>query len=292
MNKNKIVEKVLTRISAHMEAYPTAGWVCPFGTGRVRPYNAVSGRPYSGINFLMLMGENEIPAYMTFNQAKKAGFHVRKGASGYPIVFYKMIPKRDKETDEPTDKFIPLMKLSYVFNVADIEGIDLAKYMPERKNISTIESCEKLTEKIQSRACDYLHTNRMEAFYDLLLDTIHIPAIHNFIAPEHYYSTLWHEMAHSTGASHRLNRFSPDESPRVFGDTAYAKEELIAEFTAAMLMYTAGIESVTPNHAAHIKSWLARLKNNPAMLIPAASAAGKAYDYLMNEDSESSEDNE
>lgn len=290
MNKNEIAHKVLARITAQIESNPTAGWIKPFNSG-IRPYNAITRKTYNGINFLMLMGAHRLPAYMTFNQAKQGGFKVKKGAAGWPIVFYKMLPKKDKETGEISDdEFIPLMRISYVFNVEDIEGVDLSKYEPTRKDVPIIESCERLNDQIKANACEYTHVDGGRAFYNLWTDSIQIPPMSSFISAEHYYGVLWHEMAHSTGATHRLNRFTRDESPQMFGDTSYAKEELIAELTAAMLMFTAGIESVTPNHAAYIISWLRALKNDPAMLIPAASAASKAYDYLMSQESSDESD--
>ena len=110
-----------------------------------------------------------------------------------------------------------------------------------------------------------------------------IPALTDFEQAEAYYSTLFHELAHSTGHPTRLERSTvSDACP--FGTTNYSKEELTAEMAAAFLCGHAGIENRTiDNSAAYISNWWSRLSEDRKLLIYAASAAQKAADYIMGD---------
>src|SRR5580704_18512488 len=92
-------------------------------------------------------------------------------------------------------------------------------------------------------------------------DTVAMPARSAFLAAEEYYSTLFHEITHSTGHPSRLGREGIlNHNP--FGSDDYSKEELVAEMGAAMLCGVAGIESHTiDNSAAYLQSWISRLRS-------------------------------
>jgi antirestriction protein ArdC len=99
----------------------------------------------------------------------------------------------------------------------------------------------------------------------------------SFISSEEYYSTLFHELVHSTGASHRIDRqLTPD-----YATDRYSKEELIAEIGAGFLCAMAGIENKTlDNSASYINAWIDILKADHRIVISAASHAQKAVDYI------------
>ena len=98
---------------------------------------------------------------------------------------------------------------------------------------------------------------------------------------EEYYSTLFHEIVHSTGHKSRLNR--PGMENIEFGSETYSKEELIAEMGAAFLCAYSGIEQATiHNSTAYIQNWLEHLKNDKKLVIQAAQKAQKAVDYIYN----------
>jgi antirestriction protein ArdC len=107
-----------------------------------------------------------------------------------------------------------------------------------------------------------------------------MPQRHLFHSLEEYYSTLFHEMTHSTGHATRLNRRTlTDLCP--FGSTNYSAEELCAEMGAAYLCGIAGIANRTmDNSAAYIQGWLAKLKQDPKVLVQAAAQAQRAVDYI------------
>jgi antirestriction protein ArdC len=109
-----------------------------------------------------------------------------------------------------------------------------------------------------------------------------MPAPTSFQQPEAYYSTLFHELTHSTGHVSRLNRPTlVDLCP--FGSTNYSKEELVAEMGAAFLCGHTGISNTTiDNSAAYIASWLTRLQQDVTLVVHAAAQAQKAVDFILN----------
>jgi antirestriction protein ArdC len=120
------------------------------------------------------------------------------------------------------------------------------------------------------------------AFYRPQLDSIHLPARNSFESAGEYYSTLFHELTHSTGHRTRLDRPTLTEVVP-FGSETYSKEELVAEFGASFLCAHVGIENTINNSAAYINGWLKKLKSDPKLAIIAASQGQKAADYILNE---------
>lgn len=124
------------------------------------------------------------------------------------------------------------------------------------------------------------------AAYNPMMDIIKVPPREDFSNIPEYYSTLFHEMVHSTGHSDRLDR---DEVANVnrFGSEPYSREELVAEIGAAMLCGFAGIDNSTiDNSVAYINSWLKRLKNDKRLVVYAAARAQRAVDYIMGVEDE------
>ncbi len=109
-------------------------------------------------------------------------------------------------------------------------------------------------------------------------DEVRVPDLKYFTNSEAYYAALFHELIHSTGAKHRLNRFEADQFS---SETSYSKEELVAELGAAYLSTMAGIEHNVENSAAYVKSWLKVLESNPSWIVWAASKAQKACEFIV-----------
>ena len=119
------------------------------------------------------------------------------------------------------------------------------------------------------------------AWYRPANDTVGIPSRQAFGFAEEYYSTLFHELTHSTGHPSRIGR-EGIEKLNTFGSESCSKEELIAEMGAALLAGIAGIERKTlANSAAYLKSWIDVLKSDSRMVVFAASQAQKAADYIQ-----------
>ena len=159
------------------------------------------------------------------------------------------------------------------------EGIDLpASVLQETRTNNSIETCEKIVANMPNPPA---LEQSDKAWYSPNSDAVGMPARGLFHSSEEYYSTLFHELAHSTGHAQRLHRDDFD-NPVSFGSDSYSKEELIAEMTAAMLCGIAGIEQKTlENSAAYLKTWIARLKSDSRLLVSAASHAQKAADFVQ-----------
>jgi antirestriction protein ArdC len=114
-----------------------------------------------------------------------------------------------------------------------------------------------------------------------MLDSVTMPCREAFESPEEYYSTLFHELTHSTGHKSRLDREGINV-PHYFGDPVYSREELIAECGAAFLSGQSGIVSKTlSNSASYLQNWIRVLKSDSRLIITAASAAQKAADLIL-----------
>jgi antirestriction protein ArdC len=120
--------EVSARIVAELER-GTAPWVRPWSAtaGENMPCNAVTNRPYSGCNVVLLwMAANadyRTPRYLTFKQASELGGHVRKGEQGTKIVFVKQLQVADRDCDEGETRVVPMLREYCVFNVDQCEGL-------------------------------------------------------------------------------------------------------------------------------------------------------------------------
>ena len=254
-------------------------WHKPWTEGR--PVNWKTQKPYQGINPFLLPGGGE---YLTYKQVQEAGGQVKKGEHGHLITFWKMFEKKTgRKNGDGTDeiKRIPMLRYYYVFHISQCDGIKSKRVKQEH---NTIKECEELVYGYYSRpdAPKFTHFDN-GAYYSSLSDVVNVPEMCMFETPEHYYSAVFHESAHSTGHEKRLNRFVEDGDDHKFSSESYSFEELVAEMTAAMLMGRVGstIASRTfENSAAYIKGWLKRLENDKRLVVKAAARAEKAAEYI------------
>jgi antirestriction protein ArdC len=177
---------------------------------------------------------------------------------------------------------IRVPKLHTVFNIAQTEGITFAiDETLKRSHTEKIEACEQIIAGMPQQPP--IHHSGDSACYYPLRDEVYMPEQSLFLADESYYSTLFHELAHSTGHQSRLNREEVMKTDR-FGGVVYSQEELTAELTAAYLCGVSGIRQKTiDNSAAYIKGWLSKLKNDNKFFLKAARQARAAADYILNQ---------
>jgi antirestriction protein ArdC len=143
-----------------------------------------------------------------------------------------------------------------------------------------IEEAEKIVEGYKDSP-KIVNKDDNRAYYNPFFDFINMPVMGKFNKVEEYYSTIFHEMIHSTGHTNRLKRLDNQKSA-AFGSEDYSKEELVAEFGAAMLCGIAGIENSTiENSTAYIQSWLKALRDDKTLAVKAAAQAQKAADYIL-----------
>lgn len=246
------------------------------------PINYQTKKPYRGINvFTLLCSEFSSNAWLTYKQAQAMGLQVRKGSKGAPIVFWKFDRKKDELTG---DVEVSAFARQYtVFNLDQIDGIEPQAPAPDAPAFEPIVEADAIvTRFLTAGAGPELSHGGNKAYYLPSQDKVQMPLCEAFVSPDSYYSTLFHELTHSTGNAKRLKRFD-EESAHLFGSESYSKEELIAEFGAAFLCAESGIvnESVSANHAAYIQGWLRALKNDKSLAIQAAQRAQKAADVIL-----------
>lgn len=260
-------------------------WQKPWQGGEQMPRNLVSKRDYRGVNvFLLQAMMYQSPFWLTYNQARELGGHVKKGERACPVVFWKRLQVDD--TGKPAGKkIIPFLRYYSVFNVAQCEDIPPDKIPVlngSKREHCPITEAESIVAAMPQKP-EIRHGGR--ACYSPSFDRVDMPQPETFRSGQDYYSVLFHELTHATGHASRLNRNGVSGSGgewSAFGSTPYAREELVAEMGAAFLSGHAGIvERTLDNSAAYIQSWLARLKEDRRLIVQAAAAAQKAADFIL-----------
>jgi antirestriction protein ArdC len=245
------------------------------------PRNLISKKPYRGLNVFLLATQGYgSPYWLTFNQARQLGAHVRQGEKSTLVSFWKSseYAKENRDTGETESKTSVLLRYYRVFNIEQCEGLK-ALCGDEHKPVQPLAECEAIANGMPNAPRIEQHS---QAFYRPSADIVGMPSRSCFESPEGYYSTLFHELTHSTGHKSRLNRFEENSTDHQFGSESYSKEELIAEMGAAMLAGMAGIsQSTLSNSASYLQSWIKRLKSDSRLIISAASHAQKAADYIL-----------
>lgn len=265
---NDIYQQVTDRIIASLET-GAAPWLKPWADGKcgtMGPYNAASGRPYNGINWLVLGSGG----WLTFKQAKELGGSVRKGEKGTAIVFWSF-PKIKQ--DDGTEKVVPFAKGYTVFHVEQCEGIDAAKL----KQPEPIAAGNTNINVLAAQAGAQVRHGGSKAYYSPTSDYIGMPSLSAFESADAYACTLAHELVHWTGHKSRCDR----QFGKRFGDDAYAFEELVAEIGSAFVCAQTGIPLDGLQHPAYIASWLKVLKGDKRAIFTASSQAKKAAELVM-----------
>jgi antirestriction protein ArdC len=274
-----VYEMVTDRVISALES-GNIPWEKPWGGCRSGAYNFITRKSYSLMNQMLLKHRG---AYGTFKQWTEKGGKIRKGEKSEIVVFWKFqIVEEENEDGEKEEKKIPILKYYNVFHISQVEGVTVKE--EELPEVKPIESAEKIKrEYVEREHIRILEYTTNEAFYSPAGDFIQVPERGQYRDVNEFYSTLYHEMVHSTGHKSRLNRLERDAH---FGNEIYSKEELVAELGAAFLMNLLGIETKKTfrNSTAYIQNWIQVLKNDPRFVVSAAGKAEKAVHYIMGED--------
>ena len=261
------------------------------------PTNLLTTKTYRGINVLALWlkaAERNFTSseWLTFKQANELGAAVKKGERGTCICFWRSLVGantdvvKDTTADSDSKSSRRFVARGYVvFNREQIEG--LSEPATEEPLMHTpIERAERIIAAMPKPPSIEIRLSNM-AFYSPALDRIVLPMPSQFETPEDYYSTTFHELAHSTGHQSRLNRETIAELKN--DEHAYSKEELVAEMTAAFLCAEAGIlPSTVDNSLAYLVGWVKRIRVDKRLISDAAAAAQRACDYILDRTSSSS----
>ncbi len=269
---NDIYQTVTDRIITALEQ-GTAPWLKPWAEGKcgtMGPFNAATGRPYNGINWLVLGSGG----WLTFKQAKELGGSVRKGEKGTQIVFWSFPKIKDAETGE--EKVVPFAKGYTVFAVEQCEGLNEAKL----KAPAPITAGQTSINVIAAQAGAQVRHGGSKAFYSPSTDHVQMPSLDAFESADAYAGTLAHELVHWTGHQSRCDR----QFGKRFGDDAYAFEELVAEIGSAFVCAQTGIPLEGLQHTSYVASWLKVLKNDKRAIFTASSQAKKAAEFLLEQE--------
>jgi antirestriction protein ArdC len=253
------------------------GWV-----GGMAPTSLATGKGYQGINSLILslLGEGYThPLWLTFKQAQALGGSVKKGEKSVRVVY---AAQKSIETPEgEKDQSFFFYKWFNVFNVDQCEGIDIpAKFLPTGEIVEPLDAINSIWNGYANRP-EMFYSEQGRAFYSPTADSITLPTLAQFKSAEEHAYTFAHEMIHSTGHESRANRWSTKEDkPSAFGCESYAKEELIAEVGACMLLANAGVQFDIPNSAAYLRSWIKALNDDKSLIFKASAKAQAAANYI------------
>lgn len=285
--QNKVKKIITDRIIEQLNA-GTIPWHKPW-VGSGSTWSRRNGKPYGIINQMMLNADGE---YATFKAITNEGGKVNKGAKGQYIVEFWATKYNPTDGDgnvmlnddgDPVEKIRWSLRYDRVFNIERDTNLKVRYHKDETKKfngqpIALAEGC--FDHYINRYGIRLSHDNTGQAFYSPLGDFINLPLLNQFEVVEEYYSTAFHEAAHSTGHSSRLDRLTHSR----FGSEKYGKEELVAELTSAAIMNTLGLEidSTFQNSAAYIENWKKAIKGGELDIISASAFADKAYDMILD----------
>ena len=295
------------------------GWI---GGGSMfgLPQN-ISGRTYEGSNAFLLFLHTasngyKAPVYMTYGQLHKEGAHVLKGEKAVPVFKWGFSIK-DKDGKKVTEeefhnmtddekkecKRRPFLKIYPEFNIdqTNMSEVNKEKYDAvvsqfRKTDVPTItdgmyvnKAIDRMMEK-QEWVCKIQYDKEEKgAYYSPAKDIVVLPTKAQFrIHPDdpeecfkdgqEYYGTALHEMAHSTGHPSRLDRLKP----AAFGSPEYAKEELVAELTSAMVGNTLGFDRrISDNNVAYLQNWTSALRKEPKFIVSVMSDVNKASRIII-----------
>ena len=264
-------------------------WAQPWTSAVSCAWSGNDGHSYSLLNQMLLADPekkyntmNELLSdirgeWVTFKGALARGGHVKAGEHGRKVVFFQMMETKKEKED-------PFLSVYTVFHISQCEGLEQKFHLDGNTlyDFTADATAEEVAaDYIKREGITYNPVHGDKAYYSPALDTVVTPLPEQFADSSEYYSTLFHELTHSTGHKSRLDRL---DKCAAFGSETYSTEELVAEIGSASLLATMGIEnesSLTAS-AAYIKNWLHALRNDKRMIVTAAARAEKAVKMILN----------
>ncbi|WP_369721120.1 ArdC family protein [Bradyrhizobium sp. LLZ17] len=279
--KRDLYAEVSARIIAELEA-GAAPWIKPWSAtpGANTPCNAVTSRPYSGCNVVLLWMAQaagyRTARFLTFKQALDLGGHVRKGERGTKVFFVKQLQLRDDGAEgDAATRLVPMMREYTVFNVDQCENLPDTVTTGKPMRVRNPDARDELADDFLRSTGSDIREGHGEAYYVPSQDFISMPAFEAFNGADQFYGVAFHELTHWTGHKTRLDR----DLKNRFGSRSYAAEELIAELGAAFLCAEFGFDGDL-RHAGYLATWIDLLKADKRAFFTASSQASKAADYL------------
>jgi antirestriction protein ArdC len=260
------------------------------------------------------MNGYKAPVYLTFLQAQRENIRIKKGAEAMPVIYWDLNVKdangkRVSESDykqmsreqQAKCEVRPFLRAFHVFNIqqTNLEEVNKEKYdaivdrfkgpqLRDKSGMYENRALDRMFER-QEWICR-VQTDRLVdgAFYSPARDLVILPMKEQFNIGKNaeeifkdgmeYYSSALHEMTHSTGTANRLNR----EKGTRFGDPKYAKEELVAELTAAMVGNAMGFDKrILDNNLCYVQGWINALREDPKFIVSVMSDVNKASKMIL-----------
>lgn len=277
MSNADVYDRVTSKVLAAIDE-GTVPWHKPWAESI--PRSMSTGKPYRGINVFLLDGGY----WGTFKKIKELGGQVRKGERSSLAVFWKFIEKTDPQTGKVSK--IPFLRTFNVFHTSQAEWPDglPEKFKPKQGGASEedrIFAAEQMVAGyVKGDNGPSVTHGSNGASYSPTLDAVNMPDLTAFEGVDRYYSTMFHELGHSTGHASRLNRDGVANFD-AFGSHQYAREELVAEMSAAMLSALVGIDSTVETSAAYLTGWRDRIAADSGLIVKAAGEAQKAADLIQ-----------
>lgn len=315
-NRRDIYAEVTDKIVVALEA-GTVPWRRPWkltGGGSIFPLSMSSGKPYRGVNIFLLGIEALTAGYAspwwgTYDKiAALSGMvrnesgrwespdgtprGVRQGEKSSLAVFWKRIrvTETNPDTGEDESRMVPMLRVYRVFNACQAGQLP-ARFYPaapgdaREPEPGTAPAALLAGYLERNPSLTFTHANPDRAYYQWGADTdlVNVPPLGSYPSEAAYWSTGFHELAHSTGHASRLKRHAATGYDCRFGSPDYSREELVAEMGAAMLNAVTGNETpeLTGNSAAYIASWIGKLRGDTHLAVNAAANAQRAADYVQ-----------
>ncbi len=314
----KFSQQVIERLQSIKASDWKQGWTNGKGTMLGMPQN-LNGRNYSGTNSFFLqmdtaMNGYKTPVYMTFLQAQRENIRIKKGAEAMPVIYWDLNVKdangkRISESDykqmssdqKAKCEVRPFLRAFHVFNIeqTNLEEVNKEKYdaivdrfkgpqLRDKAGMYENRALDRMFER-QEWICSVQNDRLVDgAFYSPARDLVILPMKEQFNIGKNaeeifkdgmeYYSSALHEMTHSTGTANRLNR----EKGTRFGDPKYAKEELVAELTAAMVGNAMGFDKrILDNNLCYVQGWINALREDPKFIVSVMADVNKASKMIL-----------
>jgi len=264
-------------------------WDSPFnrtgGTGK----NALTNNYYKGCNAMLTMFDTYFEKYShaiyaTEKQWKTLNCKVIEGSPSLPIIFWKSITEESKRFKGKQVVVSAFCLYSRVYNVKFIEGNYKLPVFKTGKQYSI----KLIDDFVKATKVELKHSDNNGCYYSQIKDLINMEYKTNFKDTEesnatvHYYSTLFHELTHSSGHESRTGRINKNKD-KLGRSKEYAFEELVAEIGSILLGNQFNIEkTVRDNHAKYLNNWIKGLENDYTLIADAFSQAQKAVDWFVS----------